>query len=98
MTRTAELLKQCDEALAFCNKCGYVGKSEPNHVAGSTGATRDCDYQALRMMYIRPETIRQLVELCRLQNEAVRQYATMMPLWKTGVEALEAFNKWENGK
>ena len=45
-----------------------------------------------------PETIKQLVELVKLQGEAVRQYATMMPLWKTGVEALEAFNKWESQK
>lgn len=44
-----------------------------------------------------PETIKQLVELVRLQHEAVRQYATMMPLWKAGVEALEAFNKFEQG-
>ena len=100
MTRTAELLKQCDEALAFCNKCGYVGKSEPNHVAGSTGATRDCDYQALRQMFVSPETIRQLVELVRLQHEALKLHAEQYPHMQKGytVDALEAFNKWENGK
>lgn len=43
-----------------------------------------------------PEFV-QLIELVRLQHEAVRQYATMMPLWKAGVEALEAFNKFEQG-
>lgn len=41
--------------------------------------------------------LQQLIALCRLQHEAVRQYATMMPLWKAGVEALEAFNKFEQG-
>jgi hypothetical protein len=39
-----------------------------------------------------PETIKQLVELVRLQNSVIKDIED--PLW----EAREAFNKWENGE
>ena len=44
-----------------------------------------------------PETIKQLVELVRLQHEAVKQYAKMMPLYQAGIDALAAFTKFEGG-
>ena len=45
------------------------------------------------------ETIRQLVELVRLQHEALKHWGefTYEAAFSTS-EAIEAFNKWENGK
>ena len=50
-----------------------------------------------------PETIRQLVELVRLQHQALRILNTPTrqereQAVKVHADALEAFNKWENGK
>jgi len=44
-----------------------------------------------------PETIKQLVELVRLQHESVKQYAKMMPLYQAGIDAIAAFNRFEQG-
>ena len=51
-------------------------------------------YQKHWQAYIKaanPETIRQLVELVRLQNSALKTAVLTDPVY----EALEAFNKWE---
>ena len=97
MTHTEELLALAEAANAFCNKCGYIGKDVPLHKRPSIGD--ECGYQAARMMWIRPETIKQLVELVRLQHEALLVHiALTRPIdTDTSRKAIEAFNKWERG-
>ena len=56
-----ELKKAAEDCNVFCNKCGYIGKSEPTHMAGATGATKQCGYQAMRMMYVHNDTILKLI-------------------------------------
>ena len=51
-----------------------------------------------------PETIKQLVELVRLQNSALEFASDFIPTSYCNIgdcmvcETIEAFNKWENGK
>jgi hypothetical protein len=47
---------------------------------------------------IEAQTILAMIEVMELQHEAVRQYATMMPLWEAGKTALAAYRKLKEGK
>ena len=79
MTDIAELKKAAEDCNVFCNKCGYIGKSEPNHIAGATGATTQCNYQAMRMMYVHNATVLKLIAVV----EAARQWVgTAGPLYE----------------
>ena len=69
MTKLTELIKLADAATAFCNKCGYVGKDEPQHAG--------CDYQAIRLMYMEPATVKRMAELlkqCRKSLQTLDEY------------------------
>jgi len=60
--KIVELKAAAEDCNAFCNKCGYIGKSEPHHIAGATGATKaSCGYQAMRMMYVHAPVILKLI-------------------------------------
>jgi hypothetical protein len=102
MTRTEELLALAEDSVAYCNKCGYIGKFEPLHNRPHNGT--ECAYQAVRLMHIRPEAIKQLVELVRLQNSALEFASDFIPTscCKIGdcavCKTIEAFDKWENGE
>lgn len=93
MTRTEELLALAEDSMAYCNKCGYIGKDEPLHKRPATGD--ECCYQAARMMWVRPDDIKQLVELVRLQHDALMQFKGDEVLPAEWDFAIEAFNKWE---
>lgn len=93
MTRTAQLLALAEAATTYCNKCGYIGKDEPLHKRPKT--SDECCYQAARMMWVRPDDIKQLVELVRLQHEALLVHIALTRPINTSRKAIEAFNKWE---
>ena len=83
MTRTEELLKLAE--------------------AATSPYADDWELKAALLKFDRaanPEIIRQLLELVRLQHEALKLHAEQYPHMQKGytVDALEAFNKWENGK
>jgi hypothetical protein len=108
MTRTEELL-----ALAEAATSGPWDTNPADALSSELEVTANnhyisiCDaapYDALFIAASNPETIKQLVELVRLQHEALRMNKTPLEDYFTQPrivqmrEALEAFNKWENGK
>ena len=54
-----ELTKAAEAATVFCNKCGYMGKSEPSHIQPMTG--KKCGYSARKVMWCDPDTILKLI-------------------------------------
>jgi len=57
-----ELKKAAEDCNAFCNKCGYIGKSEPYHTRIPTATwVTECGYQAMRMMYVHNATVLKLI-------------------------------------
>jgi len=83
MTRTEELLILAEAAIHERNNFATIELGDISH------------YELFEAMAT-PETIKQLVELCRLQNEALLllDYGTR---FDEAVEAIEAFNKFEQG-
>jgi hypothetical protein len=58
-----ELKAAAEDCNAFCNKCGYIGKSEPNHtrIPVGTEMPTQCNYQAMRMMHVHNATLLKLI-------------------------------------
>jgi hypothetical protein len=83
MTRTEELLKLAEAATPGPHR---IGVPQPIVDLADREFQRVCT----------PETIRQLVELVRLQHEALKHWGefTYEAAFSTS-EAIEAFNKWE---
>lgn len=89
-------------AKVFCNKCGYMGDSEPTHIQPMTG--KECGYSARKTMWCDPATI---LELCALLEKAeaalehvtpiVDKYgSTWLPCRSNNVkEALAAIKQWK---
>ncbi len=90
MTDIAELKKAAEDCNVFCNKCGYIGKSEPYHmrmrISTATEMPTQCGYQAMRIMYVHNTTVLKLIAVV----EAARQWVgTAGPLY-------EAFKELES--
>ena len=100
MTRTEELLKLAASATSGpwdTNPADAL--SSELEVTASNHYISICDaapYDALFVSAANPETIRQLIELVRLQHEALKHWGefTYEAAFSTS-EAIEAFNKWE---
>ena len=98
MTRTEELLALAEAATPGpwdTNPADAL--SSELEVTASNHYISICDaapYDALFVSAANPETIRQLIELVRLQHEALMMldYGTRFP---EATEAIEAFDKWE---
>ena len=76
-----DLKKAAEDCNAFCNKCGYIGKSEPYHtrIPTATEMPTQCGYQAMRMMYVHNATVLKLIAVV----EAARQWVgTAGPLYE----------------
>ena len=83
MSKTAQLLALAEAATQGpWNAGGYLGQC---FTAGD----------ATFIAAANPETIKQLVELVRLQHETLLELEPYIP---ANVVAIEAFNKWENWK
>ena len=82
MTRTEELLALAEAATPWLNRT----QTQVCDLADGNGA----------VLTINPETIKQLVELCRLQHEALKMldYGTR---FDEATEAIAAFNRFEKG-
>ena len=100
MTRTEELLALAEVATPgpWDTNPADVLSSELE-VTATNHYISICDaapYDALLIAAANPETIRQLVELVRLQHEALKHWGefTYEAAFSTS-EAIEAFNKWE---
>jgi hypothetical protein len=100
MTRTEELLALAEAAMVLDHN-EQEGWYEADFI-------KECGaYYPKNARFIaaaNPETIRQLVELVRLQNAALEFAADFIPTSYCNIgdcmvcETIEAFNKWENGK
>ena len=100
MTRTEELLKLAEEAMAVESLDVDDGDVTFNGGSTSWNRTQRNFFRALT-----PETIKQLVELVRLQHEALQTWVKCCEISSTirtevavPLRAIEAFNKWENGE
>jgi hypothetical protein len=98
MTRTEELLKLAEAATSGpwdTNPADALSieleVTANNHYISICDAT---PYDALFIAAANPETIKQLVELVRLQNSVLSD-ERYIPRYSQVVEAIEAFNKWE---
>jgi hypothetical protein len=113
MTRTEELLALAEAATpgpwdtnpadAFSSELEVTAN---NHYISICDAA---PYDALFIAAANPETIKQLVELVRLQNSALKEYTGVCRSYNDpsdfgprvidegfhAMEAIEAFNKWE---
>ena len=71
MTDLAKLKVAAEDCNAFCNKCGYIGKSEPHHtrIPTATEMPTQCGYQAKRMMYVHNATILKLIAVVEAAQE-----------------------------
>ena len=107
MTRTEELLALAEKATPGP---WWKGKCEPTadghalawigiHFVDCEGGQSNYKEQADDAAFIaaaNPETIKQLVELCRLQNEALKRVKNVK--FHQIEEAIAAFNKFEGGE
>ena len=113
MTRTEELLKLAASATSGpwdTNPADAL--SNELEVTANNNYVSVCDaapYDALFIAATNPETIKQLVELVRLQNSAVKWAQEELRMHQEDIndelgysengcptfEAIEAFNKWE---
>ena len=89
MTRTEELMKLAEAAIA--NPVAFSMRDGHTHVDMGRAIKQELFKQAAD-----PETIKQLVELCRLQHEALE--LASMRLESALVEnAITAFERFEKG-
>lgn len=80
MTRTEELLALAESATHESKNFATIELGDISHYELFEAAAN-------------PETIKQLVELVRLQHEALKKIDNV-----TAWPVIDAFNKWENGK
>jgi hypothetical protein len=101
MTRTEELLALAEAATPGpwdTNPADALSieleVTANNHYISICDAT---PYDALFIAAANPETIKQLVELVRLQHQALKHWGEFTYEAAFGAsEAIEAFNKWED--
>jgi hypothetical protein len=88
------LKKLAEAATVFCNKCGYIGKSEPTHIRTPIGTEMptQCQYQGLRMVYVHNADILAMIEVMEQMGEELHILHGVFPS-----NALAAYRKLKEG-